>query len=129
VTTDTKVVDCSALARLLFSEPDAEAMVERLSARRLYAPSHLPYEFGNVATTKLRRKLIGIDDAYRALRAFDRFGIRLIACPTAPVLQMAAQRSLTFHDAAYLWLAHDLGAELVTIDNRLAAAVAWPPPS
>jgi predicted nucleic acid-binding protein len=40
------------------------------------------------------------------------------------VLLLAERKRLSAYDAAYLWLAKELGAELVTLDRRLAAAMA-----
>ena len=34
-----------------------------------------------------------------------------------------SETGLTTYDASYLWLANDLGIELVTLDRRLATAV------
>ena len=53
--TGVKVVDASALAALIFGEPEAEALAERLAASRLTAPSLLDYELANVCLVKIRR--------------------------------------------------------------------------
>ena len=50
-----KVIDASALAALLFGEPEAEAVVERLGDARLVAPSLLGFELANVCLIKCRR--------------------------------------------------------------------------
>ena len=46
------VVDASAILAILFGEPDASRVVERLGATDLAAPSLLPYEIMNAAATK-----------------------------------------------------------------------------
>ncbi len=40
------------------------------------------------------------------------------------VLMLADRLSLSGYDASYLWLARSLGAELVTLDDRLQKAAA-----
>ncbi len=65
-----KVVDASALGALLFGEPRAAEVAERLER-----------------------------------------------------CELARHRRLTVYDAAYLWLARSLDAELVTFDRKLARAV------
>ena len=40
------------------------------------------------------------------------------------VLELAEATGLTAYDASYLWLARSLGGELVTLDLKLAAAIA-----
>ena len=42
--------------------------------------------------------------------------------PLADVTALAAQYGLSAYDAAYLWLAVDLRAPLLTFDQRLARA-------
>ena len=42
----------------------------------------------------------------------------------AQLLGLAERIGLTAYDASYLWLARRTGAELVTLDRRLAAAAA-----
>ncbi len=41
-------------------------------------------------------------------------------------LDLATETGLTAYDASYLWLARQLGAELVTLDQQLARAAAKP---
>ena len=50
-----EVVDASALAALLFGEPDADQVVARMGAARLVAPALLDFELANVCLIKLRR--------------------------------------------------------------------------
>jgi len=47
-----KVVDASALAALLFGEPEAEAVAGQLSNARLVAPGLLAFELANVCLIK-----------------------------------------------------------------------------
>ena len=49
------VVDCSALAGVLFQEPWMEQAVQRLSGHRLFAPHLLQAEICSVAVKKARR--------------------------------------------------------------------------
>ncbi len=52
---DLKVVDASALAALLFAEPEAEAVAERLQDARLAAPALLDFAWVSACLTELRR--------------------------------------------------------------------------
>jgi len=49
-------------------------------------------------------------------------GINLVTIDLSAVLPLAESLGLTAYDASYLWLARRLGAELVTLDRRLARA-------
>lgn len=120
--TDTKVVDASALAALLFAEPEAEAIAERLEGVRLAAPALLEFEVANVCLTKMRREP-GQREALRtAFRLMQRLRVETIAVDHAATLDLAEATRLTAYDASYLWLARALGADLVTLDRKLAAA-------
>jgi predicted nucleic acid-binding protein len=50
-----KVDDASALAALLFAEPEAEAVADQLEGSSLFAPTLLGYEIASVCLKKLRR--------------------------------------------------------------------------
>jgi predicted nucleic acid-binding protein len=55
-----------------------------------------------------------------ALRA--RMPIEIMAVEYGAVVALAETTGLTAYDASYLWLARLLGAGLITLDRRLAAA-------
>ena len=114
-----KVLDASAFAALLFGEPEAELVAERLRASRLVAPALLPFEVASVCLKKIRRhpdmreRLL----AAHALRASAP--VEEVEVSLEDVLALAEKHRLTCYDASYLWLALQLKAELVTLDERL----------
>ena len=59
---------------------------------------------------------------------FDWLGVEEVAVDYDEALDLAAATGLTAYDASYLWLARQLGAELVTLDRQLAKAEAAPHP-
>jgi predicted nucleic acid-binding protein len=120
--TGVKVVDASALAALLFAEPEAETIAERLEGARLAAPSLLDFELANVCLTKIRRQPRQREVLRTAFRLAYRLRVETVAVDHADVLDLADATGLTTYDASYLWLARALSAELVTLDRKLAAA-------
>ena len=121
--TAIKVVDASALAAVLFAEPEGEAMARRLRGGNLVAPSLLGYEISNVCLTKLRANPAQRAAFLAAFAHWSDMGIELVAVDHDAVLAVAEQFALTTYDASYLWLSRRLGAELVTLDRRLASAM------
>jgi predicted nucleic acid-binding protein len=117
-----KVVDASALAALLFAEPEAEAIAGRLDGARLAAPSLPDFELANVCLTKLRRQPRQRDALRAAFRLAHRLRIETVAVDHAAAVDLAEATGLTAYDASYLWLTQALDAELVTLDQKLAAA-------
>lgn len=122
--TGIKVVDASALAALLFGEPEAEAIAARLTGARLAAPSLLEYELANVCLTKIRRQPGQRETLRAAFGLAHRLNVETVAVDQASVLDLAEATGLTAYDASYLWLARSLSGELVTLDRRFAAAFA-----
>lgn len=120
-----EVVDASALAALLFGEPEAPEVAARLgSARLLVAPALLDFELANVCLTKLRRHPQQRDAILTGYALRERMAIEVVAVDPREVLATAETNGLTAYDASYLWLARRLGAGLVTLDRQLAAAMA-----
>ncbi|HJU15340.1 MAG TPA: type II toxin-antitoxin system VapC family toxin [Stellaceae bacterium] len=119
-----KVVDASALAALLFGEPEAEAVAERLGDSRLVAPTLLGFELANVCLVKCRRYPEKQPALTAAFRLRTRLGVEEVAVDRDGILELAAMTGLTAYDASYLWLARQFGAELVTLDRQLAQAAA-----
>jgi predicted nucleic acid-binding protein len=117
-----KVVDASALAALLFGEPEAEAIAMRLEGSRLIAPTLLGFEITNTCLKKLRRDPQQRDALLIAFARYFRMPIEMVEVGHPETLQLAEGFGLTGYDAAYLWLARQLTAELVTLDRWLQAA-------
>jgi predicted nucleic acid-binding protein len=117
-----KVVDASALAALLFGEPEAEAIAGRLDNARLVAPALLAFELANVCLIKARRHPEQKPALMPAFRLRGRLGVEEVAVDHNSALKVAAATGLTAYDASYLWLSQQLGAELVTLDQQLSKA-------
>jgi predicted nucleic acid-binding protein len=120
--TTTKAVDASALAALLFGEPEAEAIAGRLDGVRLVAPGLLPFELANVCLAKCRRHPDQREALLAALKLRGRLGVAEIAVDHDAVIELALVTGLTAYDASYLWFARQFGADLVTLDKALDRA-------
>jgi len=116
------VVDCSALAAVLFDEADREAAALAMAGKELYAPDLLPHEITSVA---LKKASAGHDELARQALA-DFSTLRLTLCRIGPDKQflLAARSGLTAYDAAYLQLALELRAPLITYDQTLGQVAA-----
>jgi predicted nucleic acid-binding protein len=119
-----KVVDASALAAVIFGEPDGEQIAARLEGTSLAAPALLPFEVANVCLTKVRRHPHMRDALVGAFGLLEHMEINTVEISLGETLLLAENAALTFYDASYLWLAQTLNAELVTLDQELAAAYA-----
>jgi len=113
------VVDASAVAALVFVETEADDVAARVRGADLAAPALLAYELADVAAVKLRRRLITRAAAETGLTLFGRLDVRLHSVAAAAAFALAEKTALTAYDAAYVWLACALRADLVTLDARV----------
>lgn len=116
------VVDASALAALLFDEPEAAGVRQRLRGQALHATTLIDYELANTALKKMRREPEHSAAFLAALHAGRRLRLRRVRPDMPQVLTLAALSQLTAYDASCLWLARRLGLPLVTLDRDLARA-------
>lgn len=116
------VVDASAMASLLFGEPQAGEVAEALHGRHLVCPTLLRYELGSACLKKRQLNPKMKESLLEALRLLDRLELREVGVVGKEVIDLAEQKRLTYYDACYLWLARELGAELVTLDSGLLEA-------
>ena len=114
------VVDCSALAGLLFQETWRDLAAEKIHGRSLHAPFLLQTEIASVALKKHRKGFVEL--AADALAQYAEMDIDLHRVEPQHALALALRYQLSAYDAAYLWLAAELKAPLATFDEQLAAA-------
>ena len=119
-----KVVDASALAALLFAEPEAERVASDLGDASMAAPGLIRYEIGSVCLKKLKRHQRHARSILEALSLFDELELQELRVPIPEVVAVARRSKLTAYDASYLWLARELRTELVTLDAKLARVAA-----
>src|SRR5262249_5139604 len=98
------------------------AVAGRLEGGNLVAPTLLGFEIASVCLKKLRSSPRQRDALLAAFALYARMPIEIFAADHADTLQLAEASGLSSYDAACLWLAQLLAAELVTLDRRLQAA-------
>jgi predicted nucleic acid-binding protein len=117
-----KVVDASAIAAIVFQEPDASETHDRLVDSVPAAPGLLWFELTNVCRTKLRQFPDQRETLLNQFSAGMEIPIEAHEVDFLEALALAERFRLTAYDASYLWLARELDAELVTLDQCLARA-------
>lgn len=116
------VVDASAVGALLFGEPTAERMAAAMEGYSLAAPTLLPYEVASICLKKIAAHAHEEQLILDALALFPGLDVKLLAVPPKAVVEIALRIKLTIYDASYLWLAAELGANLLTLDAALMRA-------
>lgn len=118
----TLVVDASAIAAILFVEPEILLIRQRLDGHVLAAPRLLHYEMASIAMKKIRRDGLDPKLAAEALNDLQTFDIIFHDVEPTDAMATSIATGLSAYDASYLWLSLELGAPLVTLDIKLAKA-------
>ncbi|MBI4456363.1 MAG: type II toxin-antitoxin system VapC family toxin [Acidobacteria bacterium] len=117
-----KVIDSSALSAILFGEPGAEELAERMQGCSLIAPLLLRFEIASVCLKKLRRYPKQQEGFLTAFQIFLQMEILHVEVDLEESIALAQRADLTLYDASYLWLARELGVELISLDEKLQKA-------
>ena len=122
--TEVKIVDASAIAAIMFDEPEADDMTRRVRGAILVAPALLQFELANACVIKLRRYADQRDTILQAFAIQGGLTIETVEVDHTARLVLAERYRLTGYDASYLWLAQRLNADFVTLDRPLRRAAA-----
>lgn len=117
-----KVIDASALAAVMFEEPDSATVMAAVGGSSLVAPSLLRIEVASVCLKKIRAQPRQRSAFLAAFQLANRLDIETAHVDLVQVIELAEDVGLSLYDSCYLWLARALGCELLTLDKRLAAA-------
>jgi predicted nucleic acid-binding protein len=118
------VLDASATVEWILRSPVGQRIEQRIFSRMqsLHAPHVLDLEVAQVLRRLVREGAMPADRADEVVQ--DLMDLRLTRYPHFPLLPRIWQLRHNFsaYDAAYVGLAEELGAPLITHDARLAAA-------
>lgn len=115
------VVDASAAA-VLFSEPELDSILHRMSDADRLAPAIITYELADVCRTECVREAACRSEFLARFHLRKALRIRISPVDQDAVVLVALDLGLSVYDASYLWLAPRTTAALVTLDKRLERA-------
>lgn len=114
-----QVIDATALAALIFGEPAAEAIAERIQHSELITPEILRGDLAEICMYKIIHDGVAPDLCLAAMRLLDGIGLRYIEQAPADVIRFALERQLTTREAYYVRLAESVDTELVSLNVNL----------
>jgi predicted nucleic acid-binding protein len=121
----THVIDASAATAWLTNEPDSSDVATLIAnGEDLIAPDLIVAEIGNALWKKSRAGDFDIAHTEEAFKLLNSAGLALTHSGTlvATAVRLADRMAHPVYDCLYLALAQKRGAELVTLDKRMAAA-------
>ncbi len=117
-----KVIDASAFAAVAFAEPKMPIVEQLIIGHGLFAPYVFKSELANVCVKKIRAEPRQRSTILALFSAAWDTPINFADVDPIEVVTLAGRLGLSGYDASYLWLARHLGAELVTLDEKLGKA-------
>jgi predicted nucleic acid-binding protein len=118
------VLDASAAVDWLLQTPAGQRIEQRIYARSetLHTVHLLDVEFAQVLRRLVREKTLAVKRAEEAIE--DLSALRMTRYAPALLLKpiWRHRQNLSAYDAAYIALAEELKASLITRDRRIAAA-------
>jgi predicted nucleic acid-binding protein len=119
-----RVIDASALAALVFNEPEQSEVAKQIQGTSLLAPTLIDYELASVCLKKLQRYARQRDALLAALALVKRMGIKQVRVDPTDMAIVADETDVTAYDAAYLWLSLAHRVPLITLDRKLGGVAA-----
>ncbi len=119
------VLDASAVAEVVLRRPRTEGVAAAMLAtgESLHAPHFLALEVTHVIRRVTAAREISLAEALVAVASVEALSIRRYAHEGLLGRIWGYRHNFSVYDAAYVVLAEVLGARLLTLDMRLAAAV------
>jgi predicted nucleic acid-binding protein len=113
------IVDASALGALIFGEPQAGEIAERLTEGIMVAPALIWFELASICLKKIKAHPKLEVPLVQAFQLAVNLDIKIVEVDHGEVVQLARRSGLTTYDANYLWLARIMNGRLVTLDELL----------
>ncbi len=116
------VVDTSVIIAVLVSEPEREALIQVTRGAELMAPESVHWEVGNALAAMLKRGRITIEQAQRAIDAYQEIPLRRVDVDLKLSLEIADARGIYAYDAYVVAAGIRHRSSVLTLDRGLTAA-------
>ncbi len=113
------VVDASVLLATVMNEQDKPMLIDATTGMDLIAPLSVKWEIGNALSAMLKRERITLQQAERALAAYETIPVRYVDVELDESLLLAAQHNIYAYDAYLLRCAIKYRCSLLTLDRGL----------
>jgi predicted nucleic acid-binding protein len=113
------VVDTSVIVAVIANGPERAALVRLTKGAELLAPPTVHWEVGNAFSGMLKRRMISLDQALKALETYGKIRIRFLDVKLDLSLSIADELGIYAYDAYILRCAQKYSAQLVSLDRYL----------
>jgi len=114
------LIDASVLLAVITDQPQKENLIKVTEGASLVAPFSVHWQIGKVFSDMLRRQRITLEQALRAIAAYQAIPITLIDVELDDALRLAALLDADIDDATVIQCAIEQDLPLLTLDLTLA---------
>ncbi len=116
------VIDASAVIAVVTNEAHKPVLIRLTEGVELLSPVSLPIEIGNAFSAMFKRRRISLEQAKRAVDAYQKIAIRLTAVDLEQAIDLSHQLGIYAYDAYLIACGLQFRAALLTLDSGLREA-------
>jgi predicted nucleic acid-binding protein len=113
------IIDTSILIAVLVTEPERDQIVSLTQNADLLAPQSVHLEIGNALSAMIKRKRISLDQAIKAITAYEKIPIRFVDVDLIKAIEIAGKYSLYAYDAYLIACAMHQRCSMMSLDQVL----------
>lgn len=113
------VVDTSVIIAVIANEPEKDSLVRLTRGADLLAPHSVHWEIGNAFSAMFKRNRVTLEQALKAIQAYNKIPIRFVDVELERSLEIAETSNIYAYDAYLIRCALRFRSPLISLDKNL----------
>ena len=113
------VIDTSVIIAVIANEPEKDSLVRLTRGADLLAPHSVHWEIGNVFSAMFKRNRVTLEQALKAIQAYNKIPIRFVDVELEQSLEIAETSNIYAYDAYLIRCALRFRSPLISLDKNL----------
>jgi len=113
------VVDTSVIIAVIANEPEKDSLVRLTRGADLLAPHSVHWEIGNAFSAMFKRNRVTLEQALKAIQAYNKIPIRFVDVELEQSLEIAETSNIYAYDAYLIQCALKFRSPLISLDKNL----------
>ena len=113
------VIDTSVIIAVIANEPEKDSLVRLTRGADLLAPHSVHWEIGNAFSAMFKRNRVTLEQALKAIQAYNKIPIRFVDVELEQSLEIAETSNIYAYDAYLIQCALKFRSPLISLDKNL----------
>ena len=113
------VVDTSVIIAVIANEPEKDSLVRLTRGADLLTPHSVHWEIGNAFSAMFKRNRVTLEQALKAIQAYNKIPIRFVDVELEQSLEIAETSNIYAYDAYLIQCALKFRSPLISLDKNL----------